>query len=231
MARQILFLPSRRSGKNRCWSCSLPYLSNGGIPNATPVVSEPNGPASPHRAIYHLSSAMFHNTYNVWIRIPHRYRWPYGCSPNPLPWQLRECYAPPISSATVQVEERACLGWAYWPLQSFERPQEARSLAVPNPKHGESNFPRWKYGTPFAMLNGNGSMKEREGLLGTKALRKEEAEPWFLLRCRDVVVNSENCNRAPEDRGRGELGKRAEPSLLPRLIPGGVKTKGRPYSR
>lgn len=52
MARQVLFLPSNRSGKNRFCNSSLPYLSSGETPYAMPVVSEAEGPESPDRAIY-----------------------------------------------------------------------------------------------------------------------------------------------------------------------------------
>ena len=51
MAIHILFLPVIRSGTKRSWSCWLPNLMMGGRPNAIPVVTAPEGPMDPVRAI------------------------------------------------------------------------------------------------------------------------------------------------------------------------------------
>jgi len=61
IAMQVLFFPSSRSGKKRSCNCLLPNLSNGGTPNAIPVVREPDGPARPDRAIYSASDTIIYS--------------------------------------------------------------------------------------------------------------------------------------------------------------------------
>jgi hypothetical protein len=50
IAIQTLFFPVSKSGKNFSCKAWLPNFNIGGIPNATPVVTAPEGPAEPVRA-------------------------------------------------------------------------------------------------------------------------------------------------------------------------------------
>jgi hypothetical protein len=52
IAIQIRDLPVRISGTKRSCSFLLPNFRSGGRPNATPVVTAPEGPSEPVRAIY-----------------------------------------------------------------------------------------------------------------------------------------------------------------------------------
>lgn len=51
IAIQVLFRPDIISGTNRSWRSWLPNFRMGGNPNAIPVVTAPDGPREPVRAI------------------------------------------------------------------------------------------------------------------------------------------------------------------------------------